>query len=230
MSVTDSKTFEQLKLSEQAYELIREDVLTGQLFPSEKLSLDGLFKRYGIGKIPLREAMNRLSSEGLIERKGRRGFFVKSVSMTDLAELVKTRVWLETLALRESIVNGDKSWDEELVICHYHLSRIQIKVPQDEGDKISKEWETLHCAFHLALLSRCGSQQLLSFCRNMMDQAVRYRNLSVNSTPRLRREEAAAEHEAILNAALERKADQACELLKQHYQTTLDGLNNVIID
>jgi DNA-binding GntR family transcriptional regulator len=228
MSVLAPNLSEQRNRSELAYDLIRQDILHGKLFPSDKLSLEGLSERYGIGTVPLREALNRLSSEGLVERKSHRGFFVSTISMTDLEELVKTRVWLETLALRESIANGDDSWEEEIVLSHHRLSRIKIKVSQDEGNITSKEWEALHCAFHLALLSRCGSKQLLTFCSNMMDQAVRYRNLSFKSTPQLRREAAAAEHEAILSAILERKADQACELLKNHYQTTLDGLRHVL--
>ena len=86
----------------------------------------------------------------------------------------------------------------------------------------------LHRGFHMLLLNRCGSKQLLTFCSSLMDQSVRYRSLSLNTTPQLRREAAAAEHHAILDAALERKADLACELLTHHYKTTLEGLRHVI--
>jgi GntR family transcriptional regulator, carbon starvation induced regulator len=62
-----------------------------------------------------------------------------------------------------------------------------------------------HKEFHLLLLDRCGSSWLLGFCSTMMDQAVRYRSLSMNVHPSLlRREGAAAEHEALLNAAIDR--------------------------
>ena len=62
-----------------------------------------------------------------------------------------------------------------------------------------------------------------------MDQAVRYRSLSMNTNPsRLRREGAAAEHQAILNAVLDHDASLACQLLTEHYQTTLEGLRQVI--
>ena len=68
-----------------------------------------------------------------------------------------------------------------------------------------------------------------TFCSSLMDQSVRYRSLSLNTTSnQLRREGAAAEHQDILNATLERKADLACELLTHHYKTTLEGLRHVI--
>ena len=63
----------------------------------------------------------------------------------------------------------------------------------------------------------------------MMDQAVRYRSLSMNVHPSmLRREGAAAEHQALLNAAIDRDADRACQLLAEHYTATLEGLRAVI--
>jgi DNA-binding GntR family transcriptional regulator len=63
----------------------------------------------------------------------------------------------------------------------------------------------------------------------MLDQAVRYRNLSMNVHPSLlRREGAAAEHQELLNAAIDRDAERACRLLADHYTTTLEGLRTVI--
>lgn len=63
----------------------------------------------------------------------------------------------------------------------------------------------------------------------MMDQAVRYRSLSMNVHPSLqRREGAAAEHEAILKAAIDHDADLACRLLTEHSQPTLEGLRGIL--
>ena len=81
----------------------------------------------------------------------------------------------------------------------------------------------------MLLLDRCGSAWLLGFCSTLMDQAVRYRNLSMNTNPsRLRREGATAEHQAILDAVLDHDAERACALLAEHYRITLDGLRNLI--
>ncbi|MGQ0563722.1 MAG: GntR family transcriptional regulator [Gemmobacter sp.] len=216
-------------LSEQAHFHIRRDILNGELFPGDKLQIEAISERYGIGVAPVREALNRLSSEGLVTRKSQRGFFVTEISMTSLEELVKTRIWLETLALRESIQHGDEAWEEQLVLSCHRLARTQRRLPAEAGRDVSEEWERHHKDFHMLLLDRCGSSWLSGFCSNMMDQAVRYRSLSMNVHPSLlRREGAAAEHEALLQAALDRDADRACRLLAEHYTTTLEGLRAVV--
>jgi GntR family carbon starvation induced transcriptional regulator len=229
MNAPEKLPSETRNLSEQAHERIRRDILNGELLPGEKLQIEAISERYGIGVAPVREALNRLSSEGLVERKSQRGFFVAEISITSLEELVKTRIWLETLALRESIANADEAWEEQLLLSCHRLSRTQRRLPPETGRELSEEWERLHKEFHLLLLNRCGSEWLLGFCSTMMDQAVRYRSLSMNLHPSLqRREGALAEHQALLHAAIERDADRACALLTEHYTLTLDGLRDAI--
>jgi DNA-binding GntR family transcriptional regulator len=229
MNASDKALSDPRNLSEQAHDLIRRDILNGELFPGDKLQIEAMSERYGIGIAPVREALNRLSSEGLVSRKSQRGFFVADISMTALEELVKTRIWLETLALREAIRNGDDDWEEQLVLAYHRLARTNRRMPAEAGREISEEWEQRHKEFHLLLLDRCGSGWLLGFCSTMMDQAVRYRSLSMNVHPSLlRREGAAAEHEALLKAAIDRDADLACRLLADHYTATLEGLRGVI--
>jgi len=229
MNATDKALSDTKNLSEQAHEQIRRDILNGELFPGDKLQIEAISDRYGIGIAPVREALNRLSSEGLVARKSQRGFFVAEISMAALEELVKTRIWLETLALRESIQQGDEDWEEQLVLSCHRLARTHRRMPPEAGRELSEEWELRHKEFHLLLLDRCGSSWLLGFCSTMMDQAVRYRSLSMNVHPSLlRREGAAAEHEDLLDAAINRDADRACRLLAEHYTTTLEGLRGVV--
>jgi GntR family carbon starvation induced transcriptional regulator len=229
MNAADKALSDTKNLSEQAHERIRRDILNGGLFPGEKLQIEAISERYGIGIAPVREALNRLSSEGLVERKSQRGFFVAEISMTALEELVKTRIWLETLALRESIQNADEVWEEQLVLSYHRLARTHRRMPAEACPEQTEEWELRHKEFHLLLLDRCRSSWLMGFCSTMMDQAVRYRSLSMNVHPSLlRRQGAAAEHEVLLQAAIDRNADLACRLLADHYTTTLEGLRGVV--
>ena len=229
MSMADTVVAEGKSLSEQAYDRIRHDILHGALFPDAKLQIEQISERYAIGTVPVREALNRLSSEGLVYRKSNRGFFVQTISIADLEELVKTRIWLETKALTESIANGDEAWEDALVVTYHRLARTQRRLPSQVEREVSEEWEVRHKEFHMLLLSRCGSRWLLGFCSTLMDQAVRYRSLSMNTNPsRLRREGAAAEHQAILDAVLEHDTASACALLAEHYTITLEGLRQVI--
>lgn len=212
-------------LSEQVYDLIRRDILQGLLLPDLKLQIETVSDRYHIGAVPVREALNRLSAEGLVERKSQRGFFVSSLKFEDLEELVKTRIWLETRGLAESIAHSDEAWEEELVVSFHRLSRTSRRLMPDDGREVSEEWDIRHKEFHMCLIDRCGSGWLLAFCSAMMDQAARYRNVSMNThSSQARREGALAEHQAILDAVLAHDAALACRLLTEHYQATLAAL------
>src|SRR5215211_2947747 len=105
------------------YDRIKDDILSGSLAPSLKLRIEFVCERYGTGASPVREALNRLSQDGLAERRDQRGFYVAPVSLEQLAELVKTRCWLEAIALRESIVHRTAEWEERLVLAFHRLSR-----------------------------------------------------------------------------------------------------------
>lgn len=210
-------------LTERAHGRIREDIMSARLVPGQKLRIDALSERYGIGVVPVREALNRLSAAGFVEHQSKRGFFVAAISLADLEELVKTRIWLETKALSESMRNATEEWEERVILACHRLARTQRLLGDDDDAVLNQEWEALHHAFHMVLLERCGSSWLLGFCSSMMDQAVRYRNLSVKLN-RARRGDALPEHEALTKAVLEGDEPRAVRLLETHYLRTLDGL------
>lgn len=214
-------------LSEQAYDGLRRDILQGGYAPGEKLLLDAASERYGIGINPIREALNRLSSEGWVERKSQRGFFVSTLSINDLEELVRTRVWLETRALQESMSNATEQWEDRLVLAYHRLARTQRQLTSEAGREINQTWEDRHREFHMVLIENCRSSWLVSFCATMLDQSVRYRNLSVNATYE-RRGDAQVEHQALLDAVLDRDPDMATQLLEAHYVRTLEGIRKIL--
>ena len=210
-------------LSDQAQQRIKEDILAGVLEPGEKLQLESISERYRIGLAPVREALNRLSAEGWVTRRSQRGFFVSELSIADLEELVKTRIWMETLALREAIANATSEWEDRIILAYHRLARTTRLSDRAEDLVVNPDWEHCHHEFHLQLLSACGSGWMMQFCSLMMDQSVRYRNLSVQFT-QARRGDALVEHERLLNAVLDLDADQATCLLAEHYTQTLEGL------
>lgn len=214
-------------LSERVYDLIRRDILQGILMPDTKLQIDAVSERYQIGVVPVREALNRLSAEGLAVRKKQRGFFVSPLSLDDLEELVKTRIWAEKKALTDSISSSDDDWEDELILSFHRLSRMARKLKPGSERDISEEWDIRHKEFHVLLLKRCGSMWLTDFCSQMMDQAVRYRNISMNiHKSEARREGAAEEHKEILESVLAGDKKLACELLEKHYLATLIALQS----
>ena len=105
------------------YDRLREDLLSGQLEPGRKLQMRFLTEAYQIGQTPLREALNRLTAEGLVESREQRGFYVTGISRSELEELTKTRCWIESLALRQAMAASTLEWEEALVVAHHRLSR-----------------------------------------------------------------------------------------------------------
>ncbi|SEN72482.1 transcriptional regulator, GntR family [Loktanella fryxellensis] len=214
-------------LSEQAYDLLRRDILQGAYIPGDKLLLDAASDKYGIGINPIREALNRLSSEGLVERKTQRGFFVSRLSIDDLEELVKARIWLETRALSESVAHANEAWEDRLVLSYHRLARTNRTIDSEGGFGVNQIWEDRHRDFHMALIENCQSSWLIGFCATMLDQSVRYRNLSVNANHK-RRGDAQAEHQDIVNAVLDHDVQKAAELLENHYLQTLEGIRKIV--
>ena len=105
------------------YEQLRSDIAHGVLEPGSKLKVDAMGKRYGIGASPMREALSRLSSEGVVVRTDLRGFSVAPLNWDELPTLTHNRVQLESLTLRESIENRDQAMEDELVLLVHRLSR-----------------------------------------------------------------------------------------------------------
>lgn len=203
------------------YDQLRADLLAGGIEPGAKLAIEALAEHYAASATPLREALNRLVSDGLVERREQRGFVVAAISAADLAEITRTRCWLEEIALRESIAArhtpAGTAWEEALVLAHHRLARTPRSLASDRFED-NPEWEPLHRAFHRALIGGCGSRWLLSFCEQLADQHHRYRRLSA---PRaFAKRSVKSEHQHLMEAAIEGRADDAVALLRQHFERT----------
>ena len=205
-----------LTLGSSAYEAIRLDIIEGRVQPGSKLQFDGLKERYGIGISPIREALSRLQSEGWVDREEQRGYRVAQVSKDELLELVKTRILIEELAVREALSRRDAEAEEELVIAFHRLSKAHRL---DSNGERNPDWERLHRQFHLTLVAGCKMKWINQFCQQLFDVAERYRLLSVVANPERRELE---EHRAMLDAYIEGDADKVRALLQSHYQTTVD--------
>jgi len=138
-------------MASSVYEQLRSDILKGRLTPGSKLRLQHLGKEYGVGNSPLREALNRLTSNGLVTREENKGFRVSPASTDELLELIRTRCWLEETAMRESIACGDAEWEERVVISFHRLSKLENKIDGSHVERTA-EWEQAHSDYHTALL------------------------------------------------------------------------------
>jgi DNA-binding GntR family transcriptional regulator len=198
---------------------LRRDLLEGRLKPRRKLAMRFLMEQYQAGQTPIREALNRLASEGLVEQRDQRGFVVAGISMDELRELTRTRCWLEERALRESLSAASAEWEEGLLLAWHRLSKTPRSLASDRFES-NPEWERLHRRFHRQLIGGCGSKWLIAYCEQQADLHYRYRQLSIRKI--YPRRNVKDEHEAITKAAVDGDADGAVALLIAHYQSTAD--------
>ena len=209
-------------ITAQVVEQLRGDILAGRLAPGSKLKIEELRNRYGVGASPIREGLSLLVSDGLVDRLHQRGFRVKPASLGAFVELLKTREWLEERALRESIAAGDSQWEEQVLLAHHRLKRQPRWLTSDAGVS-NEKWETLHKAFHLALISASGSSIMTRYCEQLYDQNVRYRQLAAAGRSGTRAVD--TEHADLCEAVVRRDADRAVQLLLSHYRTTGESLS-----
>ena len=202
------------------YGQLKRDLLRGLHEPGSRLQVEATAHHYGVSTNPMREALNRLAAERLIDREDQRGFSVPALSLDHFRELVKTRCWLEGKALVESIANRSEAWEDGVVLSLHRLLRTRfVDGAQLDVDLDNSAWESRHRQFHLALIANCGSRWLLRFCEELMDQAERYRYISdIRSYPR---RDSETEHRLIADAAIAGDAGLAVERLTAQYELTL---------
>lgn len=207
--------------SGRVFDQLRRDVLAGHLKPGSKLPFADLVERYDSSMGSIREALQRLAEQGLVESSAKQGFRVVSVSLDDLQDLTVARCELEPLALRYAINNGSVEWEGDVVAAHHMLERAPNYDAEDPALQ-SDEWAAAHDRFHLALLDGCNNRRILATASSLRDSAELYRRWSAPLYDRSR--DVRGEHLAILEATLRRDADEACRLLTAHIQRTTDAL------
>lgn len=198
-------------IGESAYHRVRKDIVFGRLAPGRKLKLDQLKADYGASVSTLREILNRLSSERLVIAEGQKGFEVAPVSIANLREIAALRQLLECRALEQSFRAGDMEWEGRVVAAHHRLARMEERMAQ--GDRShTEEWKQYDWQFHQALISACGSKMLIDTHAAVFDKYLRYQMIALS----YRGDIAAQEHAQLLECALKRNAERACEVLTRH--------------
>ncbi|HWK67281.1 MAG TPA: GntR family transcriptional regulator [Rhizobiaceae bacterium] len=208
--------------SEAAYAAIREHILGGTLKAGKKLLLGDMRAQYGFGASPLREALSRLAADRLVTARGQRGYWVADISAEEFADITNMRLLLEPEALGRSIANATLDWESRVVAAFHRLSRVESTLDVDP-ERLSGEWERENRAFHLALIDNCGSPWLSRFVATLSEQSERYRRQAV-ARQAVPKEVLLREHKAIFDAALDRNAGLATELLKVHIKNSARGL------
>ncbi|QCI69297.1 FCD domain-containing protein [Phreatobacter stygius] len=204
-------------LTEAAYLALRADILACRLAPGEKIKINDICASRGVSLGAIREALSRLTADGLVVAEAQRGFSVAPVSQDDLIDLTSTRIEMELACLGRALERGDVEWETGIVAAYHRLSRTPERV---DGDPmvVSEDWALAHKAFHAALVAACDSPWRLRLRAILYDQSERYRRLSVPAASHERPID--AEHRALMDAALARDVALVGRLMRDHLNET----------
>ncbi len=120
--------------------------------------------------------------------------------------------------MRESVQQGDDDWEGDLVAAFHRLTRAQERMTAGNPDSI-REWEHRNRDFHEALVSRCDSRWIHFLLDTLMHHTERYRRASLTSGSVKR--DVHGEHAALMQAALDRDAERAADLVIEHIDHTV---------
>lgn len=156
---------------------IREAIIRGKLHSGERLSEPSLASEFGVSRSPVREALVRLESEGLVLRQANRGFFVWSPVEEDVDEIFSLRVMMESLAV-ELVIH--KLNDQDFVQLEAMHARQQSLVENNDYLELTREDRQ----FHDYCINRSGNSRLAGMWRQIMSQweVITFRRMVYYST------------------------------------------------
>ncbi len=193
---------------------LRDLILNGELGIGVQLKQQALAERFGVSRIPVREALKRLEAEGLLEHRPHQGSIVSSQSVQELIESLDIRIALEARALRLAI---------PLMQPSDHRAAQKILERYEDSDS-PQEWADLNLEFHLTLYRPCGRAKLLK----MIEDSVRGigRHLRAMQSYKVGRKTPQTEHQLILQACMDQDIAQAVDLLEKHIEHTQAALQS----
>jgi DNA-binding GntR family transcriptional regulator len=201
-------------LAEKAFDTLHEAIVTGRLRPGERLPIEELAAVLEMSAMPIREAVRRLHSAGLVENIPHRGARVTELSVADLAEVYEARLALEMLAIRRAAERFDPEREAR--------ARLRLSALESMPDDNSAATSSAHAAFHFALYEAADSAWLLRLIRPVWETSERY-CLAVPESRQLACR--GHEHETIVVACATHDPDRAALALHDHLATTANNVS-----
>ena len=194
-------------LWERVHDHLRDEILSGRLTPGTELSEVALAESLGVSRGPVREALGRLATEGLVTIRPRRGAVVRALSGDEFIEAYQVREALETMAVRLSV---PKLTGEDVRALERAID--EMSDCGTSGD-VQGFFEA-NTAFHLVFFDAAANRMLADLYRQLRGQIDRHRLRSLELRGDVRR--SIAEHRAILRAAKAGDVERTVHLVSEH--------------
>ncbi len=193
--------------SDLAYERIKEMIITAKLPPGSLLTEAELAGQLGIGRMPVREAMQRLVQDDLVMIVPRKGSFVHPIQVEDLQQIFELRVALECLSCQ---LAAERMTAEELKSLEAMFEDVDVLA---EG---SEEHVRVDRAFHRAIAAATRNEYLQRAVERTLNLALRL--LYVSGSRMAKVGEIAEEYRRVLDALRRRDGEAAAEAMRAHIE------------
>ena len=198
---------------------LRSDILTGDLAPGDQIVQESLAERYGVSRVPLREALKTLESEGQVVYHPHRGYFVAELSVADLLEVYRLRAILEAEAIRHAVpALADDDVDA--------LADLLAEVDAAAADGDVMGMTAANRRFHFAIFDAAGLPRLSRLLRQLWEATDAYRALYFQAVGN--RDRVGREHAAILAALRARDAERVIGLHDEHREHSVAAVRALL--
>jgi len=202
--------------SDVIYDALRDEIINGNMKAGESIRQEYIAKIFNVSRIPVREALKRLESQGLVTNERYKGCVVSSLSNEEIEEIYELRAILEPLIIASSVTNMTKETLAE--------ARALCDEFNDEGD--ASKWGEWNRRFHEALYRDSGRPYHLKVIGQAIDRIDSYIRAQLVLTKGMNK--ARVEHGAILKACEEGDAEKAAELTREHILGSYTSLMNFL--
>jgi len=206
-------------LAQQCFQQLQTEIIQGILKPGEKLKVEPIKQRFGIGQSPVREALSKLSAFGLVAVEENKGFRVAPVSLADIFDTYETFTAIENMALALAIKRGDDEWEAQIVAQLHKLSNIELA----EKQVSLSVWVEQNYNFHLSLISGCKSLTLLEVRHHLYMKFDRYCQMSYQLLKHQLHSNNQA-HQELARAVLQRDSKETKKLMTEHINGPLEDV------
>ncbi len=204
-------------LTDLAYDHLRRAILSGRLDFGAPVRQEKIAARLGISRHPVREALRRLDSEGLIALKPRRGYYVTSLNRAEIEEVFAIRALLEEHGGYFATLNRTAKDVAELEALLRALDKVVARRPVDLASFGRRNRE-----FHHRLFVTSGRFHLCRVMTVLRDSVERYIRVGATIEPNI--EAAQNDHRRILSAFRKGDADAVAALCRRHCEATCERL------
>lgn len=198
---------------------LRQLITAGRLRPGQQIVQDALAVRFGVSRVPLREALKILEGEGQVTYVAHRGYFVTELSLSDLIEVYRIREILEAEAV--SIAVPQMTAED---IHRLEEAERDVRAASDIADVVAMT--SANRRLHFAILGACALPRLVWLIGLLWDATEVYRSVYYNEAHN--RAMVDSEHRALVAAVKAGDAAAALVVLTEHREHAIEALRPVL--